>query len=210
VLRQLRVTPGLTGIALDLGAGPGLHAVPFARLGFSVLAFDDCRALVEALRRRSEGLLIQPIQADLQAFRRHHPGPVDVVLCMGDTLTHLPSLPAVEALLRDVAAALSSPGIFVTTFRDYTSPAPEAGDRFILVRADEHRILTCFLEYGDEVVTVSDLLHERMGEGWRLSVSCYPKLRLALDWVGERLEAPGLSVRIDRLERGVVRVVARR
>ncbi len=209
-LRQLGVTPGVTGVALDLGAGPGLHAVPLARLGFSVLAFDNCGALVEELRLRSEGLSIQPIQADLQAFRGHHPGSADVVLCMGDTLTHLPSLPAVEALLSDIAAALSSPGIFVTTFRDYTSPPLAASDRFILVRADEHRILTCFLEYGDEVVTVSDLLHERMGEGWRLSVSSYPKLRIAPDWVGERLAALGLAVRIDRLERGMVRVVARR
>jgi SAM-dependent methyltransferase len=209
-LRQLGVAPGVTGIALDLGAGPGLYAVPLAELGFAVIALDFCGPLVEELRRRSEALPIQAVQADLLAFRRHHSGPVDLVLCMGDTLTHLPSLSSVEALFGEVAGALAAPGVFVTTFRDYTSPAPQGSDRFILVRADEHRILTCFLEYGEETVTVSDLLHERTADGWRLSVSSYPKLRIDPAWVGERLQALGLAVQTDRTERGMVRVVARR
>src|SRR5205823_5836896 len=44
-LRTLGVRPDSTGAAVDLGAGPGLHAIPLAELGFSVLAIDTCGAL---------------------------------------------------------------------------------------------------------------------------------------------------------------------
>jgi len=112
---------------------------------------------------------------------------------MGDTLTHLPCLEAVESLLTEVAVALNAAGRFVLTFRDYSS-ALTGDKRFIAVRSDADRILTCFLEYGAELVTVHDLLHERDGIQWKLKVSSYPKLRLAPDWVADKLASHGLQV----------------
>jgi 2-polyprenyl-3-methyl-5-hydroxy-6-metoxy-1,4-benzoquinol methylase len=35
-LRQLDVLPRISKLAVDLGAGQGLYAIPLARLGFSV------------------------------------------------------------------------------------------------------------------------------------------------------------------------------
>src|SRR3954454_23890194 len=115
-LRALGLRPGSTGIAVDLGAGPGLHAIPLAQLGFSVVAIDTCAVLVQELQDRAGPLPIRGIEGDLLQFRRQIEGPVDAILCMGDTLTHLPSREAVEGLLNDVAAALVSPGVFITTF----------------------------------------------------------------------------------------------
>ncbi|MDQ3973356.1 MAG: hypothetical protein M3276_03305 [Actinomycetota bacterium] len=37
------------------------------------------------------------------------------------------------------------------------------------------RVLTVFLEYGDETVTVHDVLHERHGEEWSLQVWQLPQ-----------------------------------
>jgi predicted TPR repeat methyltransferase len=77
---------------------------------------------------------LRTVNADLLAFRTHTPKPVDVIVCMGDTLTHLPNQSSVESLFGDVAASLSPGGLFAATFRDYVS-APLQGDaRFILVR----------------------------------------------------------------------------
>lgn len=74
------------------------------------------------------------------------------------------------------------------SFRDLT--AELAGiDRFIPVRADAERIMTCFLEYGPETVLVHDLIHIQDGEGWTLRKSCYPKLRLGTRWVTAELAA---------------------
>jgi hypothetical protein len=159
------------GTAVDLGAGFGLHSLPLARRGFSVVA-------------------------------------IDIIVCMGDTLTHLPNHSSVETLFRDVAASLR-PGDFLPQRSATTFPCPCKEMRFILVRGDEERVLTCFLEYADTTVTVHDLLHQREGGSWRLRASSYPKLRLSPEWVVEQLSSLGLSVRRDAAPGGMIRIAAR-
>jgi len=197
------------GTAVDLGAGFGMHSLPLARRGFRVVAIDTCDPLLKELESRMGTLPIRTVNADLLAFRTHTPEPVDVIVCMGDTLTHLPNHSSVESLFGDVAASLSPGGLFAATFRDYVS-APLRGDaRFILVRGDEERVLTCFLEYADTTVTVHDLLHQREGGSWRLRASSYPKLRLSPEWVVEHLRSLGLTVHRDTAPGGMIRIAAR-
>lgn len=196
------------GTAVDLGAGFGLHAIPLARRGYSVVAIDSSDPLLKELESRRASLPIRTVNANLLAFRAHVAAPIDVIVCMGDTLTHLPDLASVESLFADVAASLGRGGLFAATFRDYAS-APLQGDaRFILVRSDQERILTCFLEYADRTVTVHDILHQREGGSWRLRVSSYSKLRLSPQWVVERLSALGLTVGRDTAPGGMIRITA--
>jgi 2-polyprenyl-3-methyl-5-hydroxy-6-metoxy-1,4-benzoquinol methylase len=197
------------GTAVDLGAGFGLHSLPLARRGFRVVAIDSYDPLLQELESRKGSLTIRTVNADLLAFRTHVAAPIDVIMCMGDTLTHLPNQSSVESLFGDVAASLAPGGLFVATFRDYVS-APLQGDaRFILVRGDEERVLTCFLEYADTTVTVHDLLHQREGGSWQLRASSYSKLRLSPEWVVEQLSSLGLSVRRDAVPGGMIRITAR-
>ena len=198
------------GTALDLGAGLGLHAIPLARRGFSVVAIDSYDPLLQELASRRGSLPICTVNDNLLAFRSHLTAPIDVIVCMGDTLTHLPNHSSVESLFADVAASLTAGGLFVATFRDYAS-APLLGDaRFIMVRSDQERILTCFLEYADTTVTVHDQLHQREGGSWRLRVSSYCKLRLSPQWVVERLSSLGLTARRDSVAGGMIRITAQR
>jgi hypothetical protein len=127
---------------------------------------------------------------------------------MGDTLTHLPGRPAVESLLAEVAASLAPDGVFAATFRDYATSELKGEQRFILVRADTDRVMTCFLEYGDHQVTVHDLLHQKEDGRWRQTVSSYPKLRLAPEWVMLKLSELGLRVTREATPSGMVRIVA--
>lgn len=196
------------GYAIDLGAGFGLHAVPLARRGYRVLAIDTYGPLLHELARRAAPLAVQTATADLLDFRAHATGPADVILCMGDTLTHLADAATVQALFDAVAAALAPGGLFVATFRDYAAAALQDTARFIHVRGDDERILTCFLEYGAETVRVHDLLHERVAGTWRQRVHSYPKLRLAPEWVVATLASRGLAVRREAGLGGMVRVVA--
>jgi 2-polyprenyl-3-methyl-5-hydroxy-6-metoxy-1,4-benzoquinol methylase len=196
--------------ALDLGAGLGLHSLALARRGFSVTAIDSCGILLDELRAQAAGLSISAIQGDMQEFRSLAPDPCDVIICMGDTLTHLPSFTAVESLLSSVAAALSARGMFAATFRDYASKTLTGDERYILVKRDANRILTCFLEYATDHVTVHDLLTQREDDRWTQRESSYEKLRLAPDRVLAKLEALGLSARRETAPSGMVRIVARR
>lgn len=112
--------------------------------------------------------------------------------------------------MTEVAASLAENGVFATTFRDYASTPLQAERRFIPVRSDKRRILTCFLEYGGEQVIVYDLLHEREGGQWQQRVSSYPKLRLAPEWVISKLTALGIDVRRGAGSGGMVQIVARK
>lgn len=205
----LRLTPTRSfAVALDLGAGFGMHSIPLARRGFNVVAVDSSAMLLGELRVHAGTLPIRTVQADLLDFPQHVAGPAEAVLCMGDTLTHLESRQAIESLCAQVAAALAPGGVFVLTFRDYATPMLRES-RFIPVKSDSDRIFTCFLEYGSEHVDVYDVLHERQDSQWLQRVSSYRKLRLPPDWVAATLRGTGFQVTQEAGLSGMIRLVAR-
>jgi SAM-dependent methyltransferase len=193
---------------VDLGCGFGMHAIPLARAGARVLAMDTSAHLLAELTRLAGDLDIETVQDDLLSFRAHLKEKAAAVFCMGDTLTHLPEHTNLDFLVQEVAEALAPAGWFVLSFRDYSQPLLD-DQRFIPVRSDERRILTCFLEYEEDTVVVHDILHERGGDAWETSVSSYRKLRLSPDRVIGSLETSGFEARREAGVRGMVRVVAR-
>lgn len=195
------------GYAVDLGAGFGMHSIPLARTGCRVLAIDSSALLLQELRTHANGLAITTVQDDLLNFPRHLAGKPEIVLCTGDTLTHLPESSSVTTLIATVAEYLAPGNRFVLTFRDY-SRALENTDRFIPVKSDQSRILTCFLEYAEGTVQVHDILHESKEGAWGMRVSAYRKLRLEPDWVKGQLEKNGFVVVVDVGLSGMVRFCA--
>jgi SAM-dependent methyltransferase len=195
------------GSAVDLGAGFGMHAIPLGRRGCAVLAVDSCSLLLEQLMRQSTGLPVKAVVGEILSFRRYMDSGTDAILCMGDTLTHLPDTASVLQLFALAAESLRPGGKFIATFRDYTSPLVGPA-RFIPVKSDADRIMTCFLEYAPGTVDVHDIIHERTGSNWQQQVSVYRKLRLAPHWVAAALEKRGFSVRTEPGLAGMVRVVA--
>ncbi len=198
---------GAPGYAVDLGAGFGMHTIPLARSGFRVLAIDTSAFLLGQLREHCTGLPVTAVQADLRYFARYTASPADLIVCMGDTLTHLNSVDEISELLRDVALSLGAGGRFVATFRDYRQ-LPSGEKRFIPVRSDSQRIHTCFLEPAAERVIVHDIIHERCDTGWSQRVSSYAKLRLFPETVIQAAEGAGLSCRSGPGPRGMLTIVA--
>lgn len=193
---------------LDLGAGFGMHAIPLARKGARVTAIDTSSELLRELERLAGNLPIQAVNDDLLAFQSHITEEPSAILCMGDTITHLADRATVESLIERAAVELPPGGTFVISFRDYSVPL--VGDqRFIPVRSDDNRILTCFLEYEPEALVVHDILHERTSQGWQTRVSHYRKLRLSPEHVVASLQSSGFSVHRETGMRGMVRLVAR-
>jgi SAM-dependent methyltransferase len=195
-------------LAVDLGAGFGMHAIPLARAGARVIAVDSSEQLLGELRRLAGDLPITLVLDDLLSFRAHVKEKASLILCMGDTLTHLPEHTNVDFLIQEVAESLVPGGLFVISFRDYSEALVDER-RFIPVRSDERRILMCFLEYEEDTVVVHDILHERAGDAWETRVSSYRKLRLSPERVIGSLESFGFETRREPGMRGMVRLVGR-
>ncbi|MFE5819302.1 class I SAM-dependent methyltransferase [Streptomyces sp. NPDC056479] len=216
------VTPGSAigsaagALAVDLGCGPGQASLALAGLGFdSVLAVDLSRPLLGELAAHAMHLPeVRVVRADVRTALRElvRPGSAGAVVCLGDTLTHLPTRGDVAALFADVAAALAPEGTAVFAYRDLTVPLTGT-DRFLPVRATEDRIMTCFLEYPDDfddyTVVVHDLIHTRddTDADWTLTARSYRKLRLSHAWVLEQLRTAGLRVRHEESGAGGMRTV---
>lgn len=203
-----------SGPALDLGCGSGAQSLALADRGHDpVLSVDPDPTLLEELRGHAAGRpTIRPTAADaVDAVRSLDDASVAVAVCMGDSLVHLPSLGAVDALLADLGRVVAPGGAVVLTYRDMTGEL-HGTDRFIPVRSDRDRLLLCFLEVsGPDTVEVHDVLQRRAGDTWTTLVSSYPKLRLAHDRVADRLRAAGLAVTVHQLgPNGMWQTVARR
>ncbi len=200
------------GAAIDLGSGPGFQTIALAELGYSpVVAVDTSSRLLAELRAHSASYAIDVTQADLTSLDALSlPESISVVVCMGDTLTHLPSKAAVQKLFRDAFRRLAPGGAFVLTYRDLTSELMGT-DRFLPIRADDTRIMTCFLDYkSDESVVVTDLIYVRDDGGWKLSKSSYEKLRLSSSWVSTALREAGFLIERDELAGRLLLLVARK
>lgn len=205
VAEQRRFLEGLVGgghsdtLAIDLGCGSGFQSLALAELGYGVLSVDTSQQLLATLTERSGLRRITPVCGNLLEVESFtEAGSADLVICMGDTITHLPSRGCVCKLARSVSRVLKTGGRFVVTYRDLAASEPEGLDRFIAVHSDEHRIMTCFLEYASaDTVIVHDLIHMReRGAKWILKKSSYEKLRLPAEWLCEELQAQGLSATI--------------
>jgi SAM-dependent methyltransferase len=195
------------GVAVDLGAGFGMHSFPLARARFEVLAVHASQRLLAELRRHGVGLPVTAIDADLLDLAAYLRQPVDLVLCMGDTLTPLQSTSQVERLMRNVARSLRRGGQFVATFRDYRD-LPLGDRRFVLVFSNSQRILTCLLEAMPARIRVHDIIHQRVQDGWSMKVSSYEKLRLAPDTMVRAATGAGMRCRGEPGPRGMVKIVA--
>ncbi|MEL6254116.1 MAG: class I SAM-dependent methyltransferase [Bacteroidota bacterium] len=180
------------GIAIDLGSGHGFQSIALANLGYSVKAVDFNQQLLDSLGERKANLPIELFQSDILSYLKDAPS-ADLIVCMGDTLAHLLSFEELEQLFRILYQKLVYGGQFICSFRDYQFELKEE-QRFIPVRADENRIHTCFLEYQEDKVIVSDLLHEKEGGIWKQKVSSYPKLRLSKEGVIDLLNSCGFQV----------------
>ena len=208
-IEALNLPPVPGAAILDLGAGFGMHSIPLARRGARVTAIDTSMGLLAALDGLRGDLPIRTVNDDLLGFHNHIAEAPSAILCMGDTITHLPGVAAVVSLIEKAAAELPQGGLFIVSFRDYSAPLL-ADHRFIPVRSDDTRILTCFLEYEPEAVVVHDILHEHQVGGWQTRASHYRKLRLPPERLTACLRKNGFDVRREAGTRGMVRLVARK
>ena len=203
------VTPRDNRIVIDLGAGCGFHSIPLAQLGYSVTAVDFCQPLLDELRSHAGALPIVTVQSDVllySSWAGRHPA---LIICMGDTLTHLPSLTEVQDLVRQCFSELDPGGRLVLTLRDY-SREPDGAVVVIPVERGEDRIFLCRLKYHTGSVTVLDILYSRGHGIWGRTAGEYTKIRIPPDILIRMLTGAGFGIEYSGVNNGMITVIARK
>ncbi|MBK7642451.1 MAG: class I SAM-dependent methyltransferase [Planctomycetes bacterium] len=194
------------GIAVDLGCGPGFHARALADAGFETLGVDSSPELLAEIGDPR----VRTFAGDLVAFEERLGGArAKLVLCLGDTLTHLASERELDLLFDACARALAPGGVLALTFRDY-SLERRPSECLIRVREEPGCMLSCALDFEPARVRVTDILHEWRDGRWIERRSAYSKLRLAPARVREKLLARGFTLETDEFAAGLVTLVALR
>ncbi|MCX6270370.1 MAG: methyltransferase domain-containing protein [Bacteroidetes bacterium] len=206
-LETHNIKPQSSTLALDLGAGNGIQSAAMADSGFQVKAIDFNHQLLSDLQQNCQDLNVEAIMEDIKAVGLYKDQKPELILCWGDTLTHLDNLQEINQFIADCADSLDNGGKLILSFRDYTQELI-GSSRFIPVKSDENRILTCFLEYSTDYVTVTDLLHENSPHGWQQKVSDYRKVRVSPAFIHQCLQENDMKIISNELINRMIAIVA--
>jgi predicted RNA methylase len=201
------VMPRDNRVALDLGAGSGFQSVPLAMLGYSVTAVDFCQPLLDALRMNAGDLPIVTVNSDILQYSSWSGRNPALIVCMGDTLTHLPDLPSVTSLIRHCHTELEPGGTLVLSLRDYSS-LPAGTTDCIPVRRDDNRIFLCSLKYHEKNVTIEDIRYSREGGRWRRDAGRYSKIRIHPDHLARIVRTSGFTLHFSESGDGKITMIA--
>lgn len=203
------IKPSGTKIAIDLGAGNGIQSVALGEIGFIVKSVDFCKKLLSELKHKTGELSIELIKDDIRNVKTFTNSSVDLIICCGDTISHLDTFKQLDKLIQDCYDSLAINGHLILTFRDYSFELKD-NQRFIPVKSDENRILTCVIDYSDDKILVTDLLHEKSNETWIQKISSYNKLRIRTDSVINKAKTIGFSVIKNENKNSIVHLILKK
>ena len=204
-----KIEPMKSKYAIDLGAGNGIQSVALAKLGFKVKAIDFNNQLLKELEAKIGNDPIEIINDDIRFINNYSPLQPELIICCGDTLPHLDTFDEVQKLISDSFNVLTPQGKIILTFRDYSAELDDT-DRFIPVKSDSTKILTCFLEYFPNRIKVTDLLHELENGKWVQKVSSYYKTRITKEFVINCLKESGFDIIADEIENRIISIIAQK
>ncbi|MDO8896788.1 MAG: methyltransferase domain-containing protein, partial [Bacteroidales bacterium] len=203
------IKPNDSRFAIDLGAGNGIQTIALADLGFKVKAIDFNRQLIDELKSRIGKLPIDVFNDDIKNVGKYSTPKPELIVCCGDTLTHLDSFAEIEKLIKDSFDILIPNGRLILTFRDYSAELAYT-NTLNTVKSDSQRILTCFIEFFVDKLRVTDLLHEFDNGNWILKVSSYYKTRISRDLILGYLSASGFKIIFDNVANRMITIIGQK
>lgn len=204
-----KIRPSGSTHALDLGAGNGVQSFALAELGFKIKAIDFNNQLLAELTSRNTNHALEIVDDDIRLISKYVAFRPELIICCGDTLPHLESFDEVKKILQDSHDILTSKGKILLTFRDYTTDLQDTS-RFIPVKSDSERILTCFVEYFSDKIRVTDLLHEFENGMWVQKVSSYYKIRITREMISDYLFDCNFDIIANLSENRMINLIAQK
>jgi SAM-dependent methyltransferase len=136
--------------AVDVGCGTGAYTLALARVGLEVVGVDPSAEMIrqaEANASRYKADKVRFVQGTLADLPEVVPSPLDMVLCMGNTLPHILSDEELKEGLVAARSALSGEGILVLQLLNYER-----------ILAEQERIVSIDTEGGESFVRFYDFL----------------------------------------------------
>jgi hypothetical protein len=197
--------------ALPSTSGPAAGSSPYRShgLGYSVTAVDFCQPLLKELHSHAGSLPVETIQSDILTYSSwagRHPA---LIVCMGDTLTHLPSLAEAGSLIRQCFSELDPGGRLVLTLRDYSRELHGALV-MIPVECDKDLIFLCKLESHTDTLSVQDILLSRKRGLCERTAGKYTKIRIAPESLSRILTGAGFGIEYSAVDDGMITLIARK
>jgi SAM-dependent methyltransferase len=159
---------------LDAACGTGHHAIALAGEGYQVVGADLSTAMIERAQAyaRSQDVDVSFVVAglgELAALGERF----DAVICLGNSLPHLLSAPAVIGAIVDFAAVLRPSGLLVIQNRNFDR-VWACRERFMPPQAygDDtgEWLFVRFYDYRETTVDFNMVRLKRTGDGWSQDV----------------------------------------
>lgn len=106
---------------LDLGCGSGNYSVEFAEWGLSVTAVDVDSEMVARVQTKAQnkGLPIRAIKGDMLNVSKIIKESFDCIVCIGNTLVHLPGHGQIAKALKEMNSLLKPGGVLILQIVNY-------------------------------------------------------------------------------------------
>jgi glycine/sarcosine N-methyltransferase len=136
LLASLREDGGVRSV-VDCGCGTGAQLLPFAGNGLACLGFDPDPSLVAIARRKlapfPKARIEEGAFADLPRLAEI---PSDLLVCLGNSIVHVPQVEAAR-FLADAAAALSPGGMLLLQLLNYERLFRDGVTELPLIRTED-------------------------------------------------------------------------
>jgi glycine/sarcosine N-methyltransferase len=150
--------------AIDAGSGTGFHAFLLAGLGVKVTAVDLSTEMLNRLEQAAAAgkTDITTVQSDLRELSSRLSGTFDALVCMGNTLAHIPDRAALDQTLRGFAARVKSGGVVLIQLLNYAKILARR-ERIQSVREDQGNTFIRFYDFEEHRIRFNILRLERSG-----------------------------------------------
>jgi 2-polyprenyl-3-methyl-5-hydroxy-6-metoxy-1,4-benzoquinol methylase len=146
---------------LDMACGTGRHSIAFSQRGFTAAGADVSQAMIERARiNAAESRVSVAFEvADFSSLEKV-PGRFDALLCLGNSLPHLLSEPALREALGRMRGKIKPGGLIIIHNLNYDLRW-EKKPRFFAAEGSAEMVVWRFADYGEEFITFHTAVFER-------------------------------------------------
>jgi len=157
---------------LDVACGTGWHAIALAQTGLAAAGADISPAMIVRAREHAAqaGVSVPFLVSDFEHLAQNAPEMFDAVLCLGNSLPHLLTLPALADALQQMRQRLRPGGVLIVHNLNYDLRL-KTQPRFFAASGTADSLVWRFADYGAEFITFHTALFERRDAAWTVRVN---------------------------------------